>query len=76
MEEYKGMYEGLCKTCTESVRCGTWGEWKCLVHEKRYPNAGVRTCEDYKKRPAKWTDKPCRCEDCLKNELLADEVEE
>jgi len=76
MEDYKGLYEGLCATCSKSIFCRTWTNWKCLEHKKCYPYAGVKECEDYKKRPVKWAVMPCRCEDCLKNELLADEIEE
>lgn len=75
MSETKGLYEGLCATCVHSIRCNTWAEMKCLKHKKRYPNAGTKECEDYEKRPLKWTERPCRCEDCLKNELLMEEEE-
>lgn len=76
MEETKGLYEGLCSSCANSIWCPTWTQWKCLEHIKHYPYAGVKECDDYKKRPVKWTNKRCRCEDCLRNELLAEEIEE
>ena len=76
MPETKGLYEGLCATCTNSIFCRTFAEWKCTEQKKRHPHAGAKECEDYKKRPAKWVAMPCRCEDCLKNDLLMDEVEE
>ncbi len=72
-DNIKGLYEGLCSTCVYSIRCHTWAEWKCTEHGTRYPNAGTKECTDYKKRPVKWVEKPCQCEDCLKNELLMDE---
>lgn len=76
MSETKGLYEGLCPTCVNSIFCPTYADWKCLEHMRRYPYAGARECDDYKKRPAKWEGKRCQCEDCLKNELLMDEIEE
>ena len=77
MSETKGLYEGLCPTCTESRRCETWAEWKCVKLECRFRYAGPKECPHYKKRPAGWKEMPCRCEDCLKNELLSEvEVEE
>ena len=75
MEDIKGLYEGLCATCENSIRCETWAEWKCVVKEKRYNYAGPKECESYKKALAKFKRPRCQCEDCLKNGLL-EEVEE
>ena len=67
----------LCPTCSNSVRCNTYAEWKCIVKKRRiYEYADITLCPDYKKRPAKWKEMKCRCEDCLKNELLAEENED
>ena len=76
MSETKGLYEGLCATCVYSRRCETWAEWKCIEHEKRYHYAGPKECAEYVKTPNNFKRPPCRCEDCLKNEKLNEEVEE
>ena len=72
MSETKGLYEGLCSTCSNAIWCPTFAEWKCTEHLRRYPHAGAKECVDYKKRPAGWKEMPCRCEDCLKNEMLSE----
>lgn len=76
MEEYNGKYEGLCPTCIESRRCETWAEWKCVKLQRRYLYAGPKTCPYYTKRPLKWEEMRCRCEDCLRNEKLSEGVVE
>lgn len=70
------MANGLCSTCTKSVRCPTWAEWKCLELKKRIYNADKLTdCKFYKKRGKDFKEGKCQCEDCLNNDLLV-EVEE
>lgn len=59
---------GQCPTCSNSIRCYTWGEWKCVEQKRRYIHNGPVECADYKKRPAGWKEMRCRCEDCLRNE--------
>lgn len=76
MEDIKGNYEGLCATCMYSRRCETWAEWKCVVKEKRYNYAGPKECDSYKKALVGFKRPRCQCEDCLKNEMSAEEVEE
>ena len=61
---------GQCPTCSNSIRCDTWAEWKCTVHKRRYIHNGPVNCPDFKKRPAKWEEMRCGCEDCQKNETL------
>ena len=70
MSETKGLYEGLCSTCNSGIWCDTWAEWKCTDHKRRYPHAGAKECEDYSKAAVNTKRAQCRCEDCLKNELL------
>lgn len=69
--------QGLCPTCMNSIRCDTWSEWKCIIHEKRiYGYRTMTECKFYGKRPAKFKTSRCQCEDCLKNpELTVDEEE-
>lgn len=64
---------GKCPTCSNGIRCDTWSEWKCVVQKRRYVHNGPVECPDYKKRPVSWKEMECRCEDCLKNELLSEE---
>lgn len=67
----------LCPTCTSSIFCNTWGQFKCTAKERYITGYKTMTvCGDYKKRPKHWKESPCRCEDCLKNDLLADELED
>ena len=57
--------EKSCLNCEKSIRCGVWGDWKCLTKVIRIyePYRTARTCEDYKKDTRK--EKPkCRCKDC------------
>lgn len=66
--------EPLCPTCGNSIYCPTWSEVKCTVKEKRiYGYKTMTVCGSYKKRPKDFKEPRCRCEDCLKNELLAAE---
>lgn len=68
---------GLCSTCINSIRCLTWGEWKCTVYAQRFYGQNMPTeCGVYKKRPKDFKETPCRCEDCLRNSApMEDEVE-
>lgn len=64
----------LCSTCTNSIRCNTWAEWKCKKLETRIRNNQVvNKCEYYSKRSKGFKEPKCQCEDCLKNELLFEE---
>lgn len=74
MEDIKGKYEGLCPSCMMSRRCETWGEWKCLVKERRYTFAGPRECESHKKAPAGFNRPACQCDDCLRRGKLEEEI--
>lgn len=67
--------EGLCASCSNSIRCNTWAEWKCTV-EKRRIYETVTKCESYVKRPKNWKEMKCHCKDCLANEKLLDELDE
>lgn len=53
-----------CTTCTHSIWCPTWAEWKCVTRKKRYDKP-VEDCADYKKRGSTDEMKPCQCADCL-----------
>lgn len=67
------MDECLCASCTQSIYCDTWGEWKCKAKEKRiYNYKTVRNCDDYKKRDKNFKEPKCQCENCLENELIYD----
>lgn len=69
--------KGLCPTCSSAIFCETYGEYKCTEKKRRiYGVAQMTECKEYKKRPAGWKEMPCRCEDCLKNEKLSEEMEE
>lgn len=69
--------KSLCQKCVMSVWCPTWAEVKCLTYERRiYNHTELTECPGFKKRPKNFTERKCRCEDCLKNELLFEENEE
>lgn len=70
-------FTGKCPTCALSIRCETWAEWRCKVLERRFHHNGPLECDDFKKRGKDFKAPKCRCEDCLKNDLLDDmEMEE
>lgn len=69
--------EPLCPTCANAIFCDTWGQFKCTVKERRITGYKTMTvCGDYKKRPKDFKEPLCHCEDCMKNELLAEERED
>ena len=71
------MSEKLCSSCTSSIWCPTWSEWKCKALKRRiYWNSFLTTCRFYKKRGKDFKELKCQCDDCLKNETLLDELEE
>lgn len=60
---------GLCPSCTNSIRCNTWAEWKCKVQERRiYGYKTMTECKSYKKRPKDFEEPKCQCEDCFEND--------
>lgn len=66
--------EGLCPTCVNSIRCDTWAEVKCKKLKRRiYGYKTLTECKFYGKRDRLFKEPKCQCEDCLKNEALADE---
>jgi hypothetical protein len=69
------MAEGLCPNCINSIRCDVWGEWKCIMKERRiYDYAEMISCDSYKKRPAMgFKERKCQCEDCLRRGSYDDE---
>ena len=69
--------KSLCPTCSNSICCETWAEWKCTAKKRRiYGWKETTECKEYKKRPKNWKEMLCRCEDCLKNDKLSEEIEE
>ena len=66
------MSEHLCASCSESIWCPTWAEWKCKLKKRRiYSDSPfATTCSDRKKRGKDFKESKCQCEDCLKNEKL------
>ena len=67
------MNECLCASCTQSIYCDTWSEWKCRAKEKRiYNYKTITNCEYYKKRDKNFKEPKCQCENCLENELIYD----
>lgn len=86
------MAKTLCSSCSYSIWCPTWSEWKCKKHETRMHSA-VESCNDYSVRPIApilafknnplnaFKDNPfnsplCQCKDCLVNEIILDEMDE
>lgn len=68
--------EGLCPTCSNSIWCPTWAEWKCKAVEKRiYVYATMSFCGSYVKRDKNFKESKCQCDSCLENEMLKDEEE-
>ena len=65
----------LCSSCIESVFCPTWAEWKCKKFKKRIYSK-LMTCEEYKARPKDFEEPKCQCDDCLRNDILTDEMYE
>lgn len=69
------MANNLCGSCSQAIRCYTWGEWRCSVQKRRVYET-VTKCDDFVKRPKNWKEMRCQCKDCLRNESLAEELEE
>lgn len=69
------MASNLCASCSNSIRCYTWSEWKCTTQKRRVYET-VMKCDDYKKRGKDFKESRCQCDDCLRNEALAEELEE
>lgn len=69
------MANNLCASCSNSLRCYTWGEYRCSVTTRRVYET-VTKCDDYKKRGKDFKEPRCQCDDCLRNESLAEELEE
>ena len=69
----------LCPKCDKSIRCDTWAEYKCEILEKRIYGYKQLTdpaqCKFYRKRGKDFKEPKCQCEDCLKSERLAEELE-
>lgn len=72
------MSKQLCASCSSSIWCPTWGEWKCRLHERRIYSAMLlsKQCPDYKRRPKDFKESKCQCKSCLENEALLDEESE
>lgn len=70
--------ETLCSSCTYSIRCDTWSEWKCKLKRRRIYSTMpfANECSDYKKRDKNFKESKCQCDDCLQNESLIDEESE
>lgn len=68
------MNEYLCSTCSKSIWCPTWAEWKCMLKERRiYSSMSLsKQCSDYQKRDKNFKESKCQCDDCLDNESLFD----
>lgn len=58
--------EKSCMDCKNSVWCRTWGEFKCVVKQRRIyePENEALNCEDFKKERKK-DDAKCQCKHCL-----------
>lgn len=68
------MAESLCKSCTNSIFCKTWAEYKCIVIGKRmYDYKSITKCNQYKKRSKDFKECNCQCEDCLNNSIIFEE---
>lgn len=67
----------LCHSCTNSIWCATWCEWKCTKHAVRFTSYGhsqPTSCLDYKRRDKNFKGTKCQCKDCLINEKLLDDL--
>lgn len=66
-----------CADCERHVFCSSWGEYKCLVKERRIyePENEARRCKDYKKAPKKsGEDSPkCQCKSCITRQPAEDD---
>ena len=58
------MSNSLCSTCTNSILCATWGEYKCMVTKGRV-HGDISACSDYKRRDKNFKEPKCQCEDCM-----------
>lgn len=67
--------ESLCASCSNSIRCDTWTEWRCSTKKRRIYET-VTKCSDYAKRPKNFKQMRCHCKDCLENESLIEQLEE
>ena len=70
--------QNLCASCSHSIFCPTWAEWKCRVKERRihFSITTSKQCPDYEKRDKNFKESKCQCKDCLQNESLWDEQNE
>lgn len=62
MSEPKGT---ICAICENSIWCDTWGNYKCLEYKMR-KEIEVISCPKFKKRQKDFKEKPCQCDDCLR----------
>ena len=71
------MNEHICSSCSHSIFCPTWAEWKCKLKKQRiYSDSLFATaCSDRKKRGKDFKESKYQCEDCLKNEKLNNDEE-
>ena len=69
------MATNLCTSCSSGIWCGTWAQWKCTAQTRRVHETATK-CDVYKKRGKDFKESRCQCDDCLRNEALAEELEE
>lgn len=69
------MANNLCGSCSSGIWCGTWGQWKCSMKKRRIYET-LTKCDSFAKKPKNWKEMRCQCKDCLRNESLAEELEE
>ena len=65
--------KNMCKTCTHSIFCPTWGEYKCVLYTRKFIT-GLVGCKDYAARGKEFEEKPCQCETCLERSNEEDDV--
>ena len=65
--------DSACKNCEHSIFCPTWGEYKCVLHARKFIT-GLVGCKDYAARGKNFKGKPCQCETCLERSNEEDDV--
>lgn len=71
--------EALCASCSNSIFCRSWGQYKCTEMKVSFSVYGrplPTKCSNYVKRPKNFTEMKCGCKTCQVNEGLYDLDEE
>lgn len=57
------MVEPICKICEHSIFCPTWGDYKCVLHARRFISE-MAECGDFMVRGKTFKETKCQCSQC------------